>query len=269
LALVPDPGYLTYSKGPLLANATVQTFNLKPEHNWLPDFAAIPAGVADRARLLWLNYPNNPTGALANREFFEQAIDFCRRHNILLCHDNPYSDITYDGYRAPSILEIPGAKEVTVEFNSLSKTFNMAGWRVGMAVGNPTALKALATVKTQVDTGLAKPVQHMAIAALTGDQSWLAERNAVYQQRRDIAMRALQSLGIQVSSPKATLYLWFPAPDGFTDVEFHEKVLVEAGVSIAPGSIYGENGRNWMRLSVSVPTPRLQEAMERLNTVQW
>ncbi len=268
IALVPDPGYVTYSKAPLLANAQIHTFDLKPENNWLPDFSSIPADVADRARLMWLNYPNNPTGALGTETVFRQAIDFCREHNILLCHDNPYSDVTFDGYRAPSILAIPGAKEVAIEFNSLSKSHNMAGWRVGMVVGNATAIKALATVKTQIDTGLPRPVQDMAIAALTGDQSWIAERNAIYRERRDMAVSALQSLGLKVSPQKATLYLWFPAPDGFSDVEFHEKVLAEAGVSIAPGSYYGENGRGWMRLSVAVPTDRMAEAMERLKSVR-
>jgi len=269
IALIPDPGYLTYGMGPLLANAETVTFDLKPENNWLPDFAAIPADVADRARLMWLNYPNNPTGALGTETVFRQAIDFCREHNILLCHDNPYSNVAFDGYRAPSILAIPGAKDVAIEFNSLSKSHNMAGWRVGMAVGNAAAIKALSTVKTQIDTGLPRPVQEMAIAALLGDQKWVDDRNAIYQQRRDMAVTALRALGLEVSPQKATLYLWFPAPHGFTDVEFHEKILADAGVSIAPGSFYGKNGRGWMRLSVAVPTARMAEAMERLKKVQW
>ncbi len=269
IALVPDPGYLTYSMGPLLANASVVAFDLKPENHWLPDLDAIPADVAQRARLLWLNYPNNPTGALGTEETFRRAIDFCRKYDILLCHDNPYSDIAFDGYRAPSILAIPGAKEVVIEFNSLSKSHNLAGWRLGMAVGNATAIKALATVKTQIDTGHPIPVQRMAIAALTGDQSWLQTRNAEYQKRRDIAVQTLRSLGFDVAPQKATLYLWFPVLHGFTDVELHEKILAETGVSIAPGSIYGENGCGWMRLSISAPTARLAEAMERLKTVRW
>ncbi len=269
IVLVPDPGYVTYSKAPLLANAKIHTFDLKPENNWLPDFSSIPADVADRARMMWLNYPNNPTGALGTETVFRQAIDFCREHDILLCHDNPYSDVTFDGYRAPSILAIPDAKEVAIEFNSLSKSHNMAGWRVGMVVGNATAIKALATVKTQIDTGLPRPVQEMAITALTSDQSWIADRNAIYQQRRDAAVSALRALGLDVSPQKATLYLWFPAPHGFTDVAFHEKLLADAGVSIAPGSYYGENGRGWMRLSVAVPTERMTEAMERLKSVRW
>lgn len=269
IALVPNPGYLTYGMGPLLANAKVVYFDLKAENNWQPDFDSIPAEVARRARMLWLNYPNNPTGALGDEGLFRRAIDFCRRYNILLCHDNPYSDITFDGYRAPSILAIPGAKEVAIEFNSLSKSHNLAGWRLGMAVGNATAIKALATVKTQIDTGLAIPVQQMAIAALTGDQSWVTERNAEYQRRRDIVVAGLRALGLDAVPPKATLYIWFPVPHGFTDVTFHEKILADTGVSIAPGSIYGENGRGWMRLSISTPAARLEEAMARLKTVRW
>lgn len=269
IALVPDPGYLTYAMGPILADAEVRTFDLKAENDWLPNFSTISAELADRARMMWLNYPNNPTGALGTEAVFRQAIDFCRDHNILLCHDNPYSDVCFDGYRAPSILAIPGAKDVAIEFNSLSKSHNMAGWRVGVVVGNATAIKALATVKTQIDTGIPRPVQDMAIAALNGDQSWIADRNAIYQQRRDIAVTALRELGFDVSPQKATLYLWFPVPHGYDDVALHEKLLTETGVSIAPGSIYGENGRGWMRLSVAVPTERMLEAMARLKKVQW
>ena len=269
VALTPDPGYIVYGMAPRLANAVIEAIPLKAENNWLPDFSAIPAELAQKARLMWLNYPNNPTGALASLEFFEEAIAFCRRYQILLCHDNPYSEITFDGYRAVSPLQIPGAKDVVIEFNSLSKAYNLAGWRLGMAVGNSAAIKALATVKTQIDTGSAIPVQKMAVAALTGDQNWLQERNLVYQQRRDMAVAALQKLGLKVSAPKATLYLWFPTPSGYSDVEFHQKLLAEAHVSIAPGSIYGKNGVNWMRLAISTPTERLQEALARLEKVSW
>ncbi|RME49561.1 MAG: aminotransferase class I/II-fold pyridoxal phosphate-dependent enzyme, partial [Caldilineae bacterium] len=269
IALAPDPGYIVYHMGPLLANGVVHPFPLRPETGWLPDFDAIPPDVADRARLMWLNYPNNPTGAPAGLDFFARAIAFCRAHNILLCHDNPYCDVTFDGYRAVSPLQLPGAKEVVIEFNSLSKAYNMAGWRVGMAVGNPVAIAALAKIKTQIDTGHPLAVQRMAVAALTGDQAWLAERNAIYQQRRDLAVAALRRLGLNVSPPPATLYLWFPAPPGYSDVDFHRKLLTEAHVSIAPGSMYGQQGVGWMRLSIAVPTHRLEEAMSRLEKVNW
>lgn len=264
LALIPDPGYITYGNGPILSNSQVATMPLKAENNWLPDFSAIPVAQAEKARLMWLNYPNNPTGAPADLAFFEEAIAFCRKYDILLCHDNPYCEVTYDGYEAVSPLQVPGAKDVVIEFNSLSKTYNLAGWRIGMVVGNPVAVKALAITKTQIDTGLAIPVQQMAVAALTGDQSWLKDRNRVYQERRDIAVAALRQMGLDVTAPKATLYLWFPPPAGYTDVEFHKKLLNEAHLSIAPGSIYGEEGVNWMRLSVSTPTERLKEGLDRL-----
>ncbi len=269
IALVPDPGYIVYGMAPHLANGALETFSLTAANNWLPDFSAIPTELAQKARLMWLNYPNNPTGALADLAFFEEAITFCRKYDILLCHDNPYSDITFDDCKSVSPLQISGAKDVVIEFNSLSKTYNLAGWRLGMAVGNPTAIKALATIKTQVDSGSAIPVQKMAVAALTGDQSWLVERNQIYQQRRDIAVAALRELGLKVASPKATLYLWFPTPSGYSDVEFHQKILTEAKISIAPGSMYGKNGVNWMRLAISTPTARLQEALERLKMMQW
>jgi LL-diaminopimelate aminotransferase len=217
--------------------------------------------------MLWLNYPNNPTGATISLETLAEAVEFCRRYDILLCHDAPYVDVTFDGYVAPSVLQVPGAKEVAIEFNSLSKTYNMAGWRVGMAVGNKVAVKALATVKTQIDSGMAKPVQDMAAAALTGDQSWLAERNAIYQERRDLVLSALHGLGFQADTPKAGLYIWFRAPAGYSSLEFHIHLLEKAHVSLTPGHIYGANGEGYIRLSLAAPTERLREALARLARV--
>jgi LL-diaminopimelate aminotransferase len=267
LSLIPDPGYSSYAYAPLLAGGHAEGFDLLPEHGWLPDFAAIPEASARAARMLWLNYPNNPTGATATLDFFAEAVDFCRRYEILLCHDNPYADVTYDGYVAPSVLQIPGAKEVAVEFNSLSKTYNMAGWRVGMAVGHRVAVEALARVKTQIDSGIAKPIQEMAAAALTGDQSWLAERNAVYQERRDLTLVALRHMGFQADTPRAGLYVWFRVPQGYTSLEFHTRLLEEAHISLTPGSIYGKNGEGWIRISLAVKTERLKEALVRLEKV--
>ena len=267
LTLVPDPGYLAYLVGPALASGRVEPFPLTPANNWRPDFSAIPAALAEQARLLWLNYPNNPTGAVADLAFFATAVDFCREYEILLCHDNPYSDVTFDDYRAVSPLQVPGAKDVVIEFNSLSKTYNMAGWRVGMAVGNATAVQALASIKTQIDSGFALPIQRAAIAAMRGDQRWLAERNCIYQARRDLVIAALAELGIRISPPQATFYIWFPVPVGYTDLEFQQKLLREARVSVAPGSIYGELGRNWMRLSIGIATPRLAEALDRIKRI--
>jgi LL-diaminopimelate aminotransferase len=267
LALVPDPGYIAYAAGPELASATSSTFPITAERNWLPDFSSIPSVQAEKARLLWLNYPNNPTGAVADLDFFSEAIDFCRRYDILLCHDNPYSDVTFDDYQSVSPLQVPGAKDVAIEFNSLSKTYNMAGWRVGMAVGNEMAVQALASIKTQIDSGFALPVQHAAIAAFQGDQTWMVKRNLIYQERRDLVLATLNEVGIDIPTPKATFYIWFPAPANYTDIDLQKKLLYEAHVSIAPGSIYGDLGRSWMRLSIGIATPRLQEALSRIKQV--
>jgi LL-diaminopimelate aminotransferase len=264
LSLIPNPGYPSYYFAPMLANGHTQQFDLQPEHGWLPDFSTIPAATAKTARMLWLNYPNNPTGAVASLDFFAEAVEFCRQYDILLCHDAPYTDITFDGYRAPSVLQIPGAKDVAIEFHSLSKTYNMAGWRVGMAAGNAIAVQALATVKTQIDSGIAKPIQDMAAAALTGDQSWTVERNAIYQQRRDLCMATLNNIGLKASLPRAGLYVWFRIPETYTSLEFHNLLLEKAHISLTPGHIYGSNGEGWMRISIAAKTENLQEVMNRL-----
>lgn len=264
LSLIPDPGYPSYAAAPLLAGGRTERFNLLPERGWLPDLSAIPAGTARAARMLWLNYPNNPTGAVATLDFFAEAVEFCRRYNILLCHDAPYVDVTFDGCRPPSVLQVPGAKDVAVEFNSLSKTYNMAGWRVGMAVGNAAAIEALARVKTHIDSGIARPVQDMAARALTGSQQWVAARNAIYQDRRDLCLAALRRLGIEAETPQAAFYIWFRTPAGYSSQEFHTRLLEQAHVSITPGHIYGRNGEGWMRLSLVTNKARLQEAMARL-----
>jgi len=267
LSLIPDPCYSSYEDAPRLAGARAERFDLLPERGWLPDFAAIPTESAKAARMLWLNYPNNPTGATASLKFFAEAVDFCRQFDILLCHDAPYSDLTFDGHVAPSVLQVPGAKEIAIEFNSLSKTYNMAGWRVGMAVGCPVAVEALAMIKTQIDSGIAKPIQDMAADALTGDQSWLAPRNAIYQERRDMSLATLKKMGLETTYPKGGFYIWFRAPAGYTSQAFHELVLEKAHVSITPGHIYGKNGQGWMRISLVEKTGRLREALARLEKV--
>lgn len=267
LSLIPDPGYSSYAYAPILAGARSETFSLLAERGWLPDFASIPEETAKAARMLWLNYPNNPTGGVASLAFFAEAVDFCRQYDILLCHDAPYTDVTFDGYRAPSVLEIPGAKEIAIEFNSLSKTYNMAGWRVGMAAGCRTAVEALAAVKTQVDSGIAKPIQDMAARALTADQSWLDERNAVYQERRDLTLATLARLGLETTFPKGAFYIWFKVPAGYSSEAFQSLVLEKVHVSITPGSIYGVNGEGWARISLVAKTERLKEALARLESV--
>jgi LL-diaminopimelate aminotransferase len=267
LCLAPNPGYAAYHATPLLANGRVESFPLLPERGWLPDLSAIPEATAKAARMMWLNYPNNPTGAGATLEFFAEAVQFCRKYEILLCHDAPYTDVTFDGFRAPSLLQIPGAKEVVIEFNSFSKTYNMAGWRVGMAVGNTVAVQALAKVKTQIDSGLAKPIQEMATEALLGDQSWLDERNMVYQQRRDVCLEALSEMGLETFRPQGGLYVWFRTPARFSSTEFQTDILEKAHVALVPGSIYGTQGEGWIRLSFVSDIETLRQALERMKRI--
>ena len=269
MALVPDPAYPTYELGAYLAGGTTYRFPLLAERGFLPDLIAIPVEVAHQAKLLWLSYPNNPTGAVATLEFFAEAVAFAQEHDLLLCHDNPYCDVAYEGYCPPSLLQVEGAKEVAIEFNSFSKTYNMAGWRIGMVVGNRVAIKALAQVKTNVDTGIFTAIQEAAVVALTGDQTWLEGRNAIYQERRDIILESLAAAGIKARKPLATLYVWAKVPEGYNSSGFADKLLTEQGVSFAPGSAYGECGEGYLRISVGVPTRRVREAMERLKRFKF
>jgi len=269
VALVPDPAYPTYELGAYLAGGTSHRFPLLAEQDFLPDLAAIPVGVARQAKLLWLNYPNNPTGAVATLEFLAKVVAFAREHELLLCHDAPYCEVTYEGYRPPSLLQVEGAREVTIEFNSFSKTYNMAGWRIGMVVGNRAAIKALGQIKTNVDSGIFAAIQEAAVAALTGDQTWLEGRNAIYQERRDIILEGLSAVGIKARKPLATLYIWAEVPEGYSSAEFADKLLTEQGVSFAPGSAYGECGEGYLRISVGMATPRVWEAMERLKEFEF
>ncbi len=264
LVLVPDPGYAPYTMGAALAGAEVYTFPLLAARDFLPDLDAIPKAVADRARLMWLNYPNNPTGATADRAFLARAVAFARRHLVLLCHDAPYCDVTYDGYVAPSVLQIDGAMDVAVEFNSLSKTWNMPGWRVGMAVGNPEALTALAQVKSNMDSGMFRPLQEAAAQALAIDPAWIATRNATYRQRMDILLAGLEGTGMQGQLPRAALYIWASVPPGETSEPFALALLNQTGVAVAPGSFFGPAGEGYVRLSVTAPTDRIREAVARL-----
>ncbi len=264
LVLVPDPGYPTYRMGVMLVEGESYSMPLLAENDFLPDLEAIPPDVLRRASVMWLNYPGNPTSATAPLDFFERAVDFARRHKLLICHDAPYADVTFDGYVAPSMLQVEGAKDVVLEFNSLSKSHNMAGWRVGMAVGMAEAVKALALVKTNLDSGLFRPIQDAAIVALTGDQSWLAGRNAIYQKRRDIVLAALEKAGLKARKPQASLYLWPQVPDGFSSADFASRLLEEAGVSVTPGTAFGKHGEGYLRISLGQSTERIRQAMDRL-----
>ena len=264
VALIPDPGYPTYTLGTLLAGGEPVPMPLRPEQGFTPDLGAIPQDALRRAKLMWLNYPNNPTSALPSMAFLAEAVAFAREHDLLLCYDNPYCDVTYDGYVAPSILQVPGAREVTLEFNSLSKTYNMAGWRVGMAVGSAQAVEALARVKTNIDSGAFAAIQEAAAAALVGDQAWLAERNAIYQGRRDAVLAWLPAVGMEAEKPLSTLYVWARVPAGETSAGFAGRILEQTGVWLTPGSAFGDHGEGYVRIALTVPEARLEEAGERL-----
>ena len=264
VTLVPDPGYPVYRSATIMAEGEPVAMPLLAARGFLPDFDAIPAEALHRARLLFLNYPNNPTGATADLEFFAQAVAFARRHGLLLVHDNAYSEIAFDGYRPPSILQVDGARDVAIELHSLSKSYNMTGWRVGFAVGNAEAVGALGTVKTNVDSGVFRAVQHAAIAALTGPQDVLAPTLATYRARRDRTVAALRAVGWQAPAPKATLYIWVPTPKGQSSVAFAADVLDRTGVVITPGIGYGPSGEGYVRLSLTTPDARLDEALARI-----
>jgi LL-diaminopimelate aminotransferase len=265
IVLVPDPCYPVYRVGAMVAQAKMYSMPLLAENDFLPDFTKIPEDVAKRAKLMWLNYPNNPTGAVAPLSFFKEAVRFARTHNILIAHDAPYVDVCFDNYIAPSILQVENAKDVAVEFNSLSKTYNMAGWRVGVAVGNQDIIKLLRIYKSQMDSSHFKPIMAAAESALLGDQSWITDRNSVYQQRRDIVIETLRDAGFTLNTPKASLYVWAKIPKNFPDsIQFCDHVLNATGVSITPGVVYGHSGAGYIRISLVINADRLSEAMQRL-----
>ena len=267
VALVPDPGYPVYSASGIIAGGRVVHFPLLAENNFLPDLAALPEEILRDAKILWLNYPNNPTGAVAPLSFFEEVVLFARKHGILIAHDAPYVEICFDGYNAVSLMQVPGAKDVAVEFNSLSKTYNMAGWRLGMAVGNPDVIDYLFTYKSQMDTSTFSPIYSAGVKALTGDQSWLEERNLVYKERRNLVVDGLLSAGFSLEIPKAGIYVWAKLPEGETDsIAFCARLLEETGISTTPGVVYGKHGEGYLRVSLGTATERIREAMERLVT---
>lgn len=268
IVLIPDPGYPVYFSGCVFNGGEPYFMPLRREKGFEPDFSSIPAEVARRARLMWLNYPNNPTSATADLAFFKDAVAFCLRNNIILAHDLAYSEIAYDGYRAPSLLEVDGASECVIEFHSLSKTYSMTGWRVGFAVGNAEAIRALGLVKTNMDSGVFQAVQEAAITALTSGEETLREYCAIYQNRRDLMISALGRLGLQCDVPRATFYLWAQVPPGYTSASFSERVLKEAGVVITPGSGFGKGGEGYVRFSLTLPSERLQEAIARLTALR-
>jgi LL-diaminopimelate aminotransferase len=269
VVLIPDPGYPTYTLGTLLAGGVSFRVPLRAEDGFLPDLEALPPDVVRSAKILWLNYPNNPTGAVAPFEFFERAVDFARRYGLLLCHDNPYCDVTFDDYVAPSLLQVPGALDVALEFNSLSKTYNMAGWRVGMAVGNRDAADALGRIKTNIDSGIFRAIQDAAVLALTSDQTWLRDRNEIYRERRDVILEALHEVGMEADRPVASLYIWARIPAGYRSADFAARLLEEAAISVTPGTAFGPGGEGYVRISLGMSTDRIREAMQRLRRLSF
>ena len=268
VVLAPDPGYPVYVTGAIMADAEPWRLPLREENGFLPDLSAIPVEVVRRARILWLNYPNNPTAAVASDEFFRSAIDFCREYGIVLAHDAPYTEIAYDGYVAPSVLQYEGAREVAVEFHSLSKTYDMTGWRVAMCAGNSEVVKLLGQVKTNVDSGIFQAVQLAAIAAMEEPAAALAERNAQLRGRMEMVRDALASIGIEVPLPRATFYLWARVPAGFDSIGFAARVLDEVGVNVTPGVGFGPSGEGYFRVSVTAPDARVAEACQRLRSLR-
>jgi len=265
--IVPDPGYQAYLGGTLLAGGEPYVVPLRPENRFLIPLEDIPSDVARRARILYLNYPNNPTAVEAPREYLEAAVAFCREHDIVLAYDNAYSEIAFDGYVPPSILEIPGAREVAVEFHSLSKTYNMTGWRVGWAAGCPELVGALQRVKSFADTGLPLFVQHAAAAALRSHDTWLPGNLEVFRRRRDAAVEGLRDVGIEMEAPRATMYLWVPLPAGVESEPWARRLLLEQGVAVTPGASLGAGGEGFFRIALTCSEDRLREAARRIGRV--
>jgi LL-diaminopimelate aminotransferase len=266
VALAADPGYPVYTGGPLLVGAEPVLMPLLPEHGFVPDLDAVPRGSLGRARLMFLNYPNNPTGAVVPDGFFEQVVAFAAEHELLVVHDNAYSELTFDGYVAPSFLATPGAVDVGVEVFSLSKSYNMTGWRCAAIVGNAEAVARYWRLKTNVDSGLFEAIQLAAVEAMTGPQENVREMAALYARRRDAVLDALAQIGIELEPPKGSIYVWAPVPEGKTSASFAEEVLERAAVVVSPGSAYGPNGEGFFRISLTVPDERLAEAIERMRS---
>lgn len=264
VVLIPDPAYPVYRAGTVFAGGEPYEMPLRSENDFLPDLEAIPASVRERARLMFINYPNNPTGATAPLEFYREVVDFARRHNIVVAQDNTYSEISFDGYRPPSFLEVPGAKEVGIEFHSLSKTFNMTGWRIAFAVGRADVVEALRRIKSNLDSGAFQAVQEAGITALSMADEISARNSKVYQRRRDVLIRGLRQVGLSVEVPRATFYVWPRVPAGFDSAGFVSTLIERAGIVGTPGSGFGKEGEGYVRFALTADAGRLREAITRL-----
>ena len=265
IALVPDPGYPVYSVSTMLAGGEPYYMSLTEQNNFLPNLEAIPADILKRAKLLWINYPNNPTGAVAELDFFNRVVEFARQHKLAVCHDGPYSEVAFDGYQVVSFMQADGAREIGVEFHSCSKSYNMTGWRIGMVVGNAEMIDALRRVKSNLDSGISQAIQYAAIEALTGSQDCIQEHNVIYQKRRDLLVEALNNIGIEAKVPKASLYVWTKVPKGYTGADFATDLLEKVGVVVTPGTGYGRNGEGYVRLSLTIPDAELVKGLSRLS----
>ena len=263
-ALVPDPGYPVYSFGTTLAGAKPYFLPLHEKNGYLPDLNSVPEKILQNTKVLWLNYPNNPTGAVADLSFFNKAVEFAKKHNLCICHDGPYSEVAFDGYRPVSFLQAEGARDVGIEFHSLSKSYNMTGMRIGMAVGNADVIDALKRMKSNLDSGIPQAIQYAAIEALTGPQDCIKEHNDIYQRRRDLVVETLNKMGLETKAPKASLYVWAKVPDGFTSAEFATDLLDKVGVVVTPGSGYGRNGEGYVRLSMTIADSTLIKGLSRM-----
>jgi len=268
IALVPDPAYPVYRIGTMLADGTPHTMPLLAKNGFKPDLDSIDAKIAKKTKLMFLNYPNNPTTAIADENFFKEVVDFASDNDIIVCHDNAYSEVTYDGYKAPSLLQIKGAMDIGIEFHSLSKTYNMTGWRLGFAVGNAEILAGLGKVKANVDSGVFNAVQMAGIAALKGPQGCVKKMRAIYRERRDVLVRGLESLGISVEVPKATFYVWAPVPRGYDSLGFSRLLLDKAGVVATPGIGFGDYGEGYLRFALTEPVERIKEAVGRIRELE-
>jgi len=264
VSLVPDPCYPPYKGGTILAGGRPYLMPLKAENSFLPDLKHIPFSVRRKARIIFVNYPNNPTGSCAEAGFYSELIDFALKNKLIIVSDLAYSEMSYDGYRPLSILEMPGAKDVAVEFHSLSKTYNMTGWRIGWACGNPQLVSALAKVKSNLDSGIFSAVQLAGVAALEGPQEYLKQMCALYQKRRDILVNGLNCLGWKAAKPKATFYVWIPVPSSSGAIEFSARLLKEADIVVTPGLGFGEYGEGYIRMALTVPEERIKEGLDRL-----
>jgi LL-diaminopimelate aminotransferase len=267
ISLVPDPGYPVYNTGTILAGGTPHFVPLLAENNFLIDFDKIDDEIAKKSKVMFMNYPNNPTAAVADMNFYNKAVEFAKKYDIVICHDFAYSEITYDGYSAPSFLQAEGARDVGVEFHSLSKTYNMTGWRIGFVVGNADVIEALGRVKTNIDSGIFNAIQYTGVEALTSSQECVAEMCGIYKKRRDIVVETLNNSGWNISKPKGSIYIWVPVPSGYTSASFATHILEKAGVVVSPGNAYGASGEGYFRISLTIGDERLKEALDRIKKV--